>query len=365
MTATPPQAARPTERILPLEGARGIMAWWVVLGHYTHTVNFRQPILENNALAVDVFVILSGFVITLLIIRKREPYLKYIIRRAFRIFPAYLVVLLLSAALLPVFADAMTDVPFQSERNANRLGQVEAALAWFKPHLAVHLPLLQGLVPPSIQADAPFTIVGQAWSISLEWQFYIVAPLIVFLATRRWGWAALVVIVGLLAVTASFMSIGYLGAKVFQFALGIASCFGFVSEGRRRSLAFAVAALTGFGCVAMNGWLQVWPLLIWLGCMLIVMGWRRWPIAARAASVLSSPFLKWVGDRSYSVYLVHMLPIYLGVYVLNATDLSNADYAVALFGIVIVATVVLSVASYTLVERPFIKVGAWLSSKLP
>ncbi|MDO9607223.1 MAG: hypothetical protein Q7J26_01760 [Brevundimonas sp.] len=64
VAANPLTAAPSDERIAPLEGVRGLMAWWVVLGHYAHTVGLTNPILENNALAVDVFVILSGFVIT-------------------------------------------------------------------------------------------------------------------------------------------------------------------------------------------------------------------------------------------------------------------------------------------------------------
>lgn len=44
------------ERIAPLEGIRGIMAWWVVVGHVAHTVGLEIPLISNNALAVDVFI---------------------------------------------------------------------------------------------------------------------------------------------------------------------------------------------------------------------------------------------------------------------------------------------------------------------
>lgn len=271
--------------------------------------------------------------------------------------------LVISAALLPVFADALRDIPFQTDRNASRLLQIEAAQEWFSMHMAVHLPLFQGFVPTAIEPNVPYTIVGQAWSISLEWQFYLVAPLIVALAGKHWGWPTLAVVVALLWWSSGFMSGAYLGSKIFQFAVGIASCIAFVSEGRKRMAAFGVAALAGLGCLATANCLQIWPLLIWLGCMLTVDGWRRWQLAAMAANVLSHPVLKWVGDRSYSVYLVHMLPIYLGAYVLNATELTGTSYAATLLVIVVIGTVALSVASYRL-EQWGIEGGRKVARKL-
>ena len=49
-------------------------------------------------LAVMIFVILSGFVITHLVVEKHEPYGPYLGRRALRIFPIYLFALLLASA---------------------------------------------------------------------------------------------------------------------------------------------------------------------------------------------------------------------------------------------------------------------------
>lgn len=257
----------------------------------------------------------------------------------------------------------MRNIPFQSGRNIARLEQIEAAQSWFSMHLAVHLPLLQGLVPNAIDPTAPFTIVGQAWSISLEWQFYLVAPLVVALAGKKWGLPILAVIVAVLWWSANFMSIAYLGAKQFQFIVGIASCIGFVSHGGGRYRAFGVAILAAFGCLVSQGWLQLLPLTIWLGCMVTVLSWRDWWPASMAAKVLSHPVLKWIGDRSYSTYLVHMLPIYLGAFALNATGIADGSYAAALLVIVVVGTVLLSMASFRL-EKWGITAGRSIARKL-
>lgn len=67
-------------KIGALEGLRGVMAWWVVLGHVSLTLGWKLPLIDRNTLAVDVFIFLSGFVITSLVDRKHEAYRPYIIR---------------------------------------------------------------------------------------------------------------------------------------------------------------------------------------------------------------------------------------------------------------------------------------------
>src|SRR5882757_3598927 len=83
-------------KLSELEGLRAWLAWWVVIGHslveagwsdsYLPTV---AKILLGQVLAVKLFIILSGFVITLLLDRQKQGYRDFITTRAFRIFPLY------------------------------------------------------------------------------------------------------------------------------------------------------------------------------------------------------------------------------------------------------------------------------------
>lgn len=365
MVATqPPTAGAAGERIAPLEGVRGLMAWWVVLGHLSHTLGLELFLISQNTLAVDVFIILSGFVITGLIVKRREAYVPYITRRAFRIFPAYLVVLAISALLLPIYAQAMIDIPFVNDRNASRLEQAQAALSNLPAHLATHIPLLQGLVPNGVLPKAAYTIVGQAWSVSLEWQFYLVAPLIVFGISRRKLWPLLGLgVLGLLALR-PFMSGAYLGGAVFPFGVGIASYYLYSGVGRMKWIAAAAAGVFALGGLALDGVMQIVPLAIWAASLVVIMGAARWRAVKAAHDILSSSVLRYIGDRSYSVYLVHMIPLYLGVSILNGMALSPVTYGVLLLAGMVAGTGVLSEISYRGIERPFIKLGASVAKRM-
>src|SRR6186713_2887882 len=150
-------------KIHSLHGLRGLMAWWVVLGHSFVAVGWHVPLIERNTLAVDVFIMLSGFVISMLIERKAEPYGVYIVRRAFRLFPLYLVALAISAALLPVQLLAWQSL-VANRSNLYRIELVQQALADLPLHLGINLPLAQGLAPKIVGSDIPYAIIGQAWS---------------------------------------------------------------------------------------------------------------------------------------------------------------------------------------------------------
>lgn len=43
-------------------------------------------------------------------------------------------------------------------------------------NILAHIPLIHGLIPPSALPDAAAAFLGRAWSISTEWQFYLIAP---------------------------------------------------------------------------------------------------------------------------------------------------------------------------------------------
>ena len=86
-----------------LEGVRGLMCLWVILSHTVTMAGIHVykntgigKLLANGGIAVDVFVILSGFVICLILNKKKEAYAPYLARRALRIFPIYLLCLFIS-----------------------------------------------------------------------------------------------------------------------------------------------------------------------------------------------------------------------------------------------------------------------------
>src|SRR5262245_32686612 len=79
-------------RYSAIEGFRGWLAWMVVLAHVTEVVDAQgvwHIFGELGHPAVLMFVIVSGFVITHLVIEKPEPYPSFVLRRFMRLFPLF------------------------------------------------------------------------------------------------------------------------------------------------------------------------------------------------------------------------------------------------------------------------------------
>ena len=139
---------RTTERIWLLEALRGFLSWWVVLDHVRAILPYSYPNRLESLMwgghAVNVFVILSGFVITLLVVSKREKYRTFIIRRFFRLWPIFIVCLI-----------AMAFAPQQSSAQ----GKPIAILA--------NVFMIHGTIPENI-CEGINSLLGPSWSISLE-----------------------------------------------------------------------------------------------------------------------------------------------------------------------------------------------------
>lgn len=342
-----------TSRIQSFHGLRGIMAWWVVAGHVSLALAWKLPLIDRNTLAVDVFILLSGFVIAMLIDRKDEAYPAYIVRRAFRLFPLYLPVLAISTLLLGVQAEAWASLP-PTDANLNRMALAEQAIKALPSHLFIHVPLLQGLVPLSFADNPAYTIVGQAWSISLEWQFYLVAPFLVGAMLRQRWLVAAAIVGGLLALAPLFTG-AFLGAKILLFAIGIAT---HVSTKPGASGASAVIGLIcALGAIAVDGFAQLIPLLLWAAVVFS----SRQPTKSvfhLPARLLGARIPSHMGDISYSIYLLHMIPLYGIAYLCAAFGLAGMPAQVAIAVGTIVLTYLGSLATYAAIEKPGIAAGA-------
>lgn len=182
-----------------IEGLRAWMAWWVVLGHALQlagTPAWLNGFMAKNLLkadvAVHVFVILSGFVITHLLLSRTEPYSTYITRRFFRLAPVYFACCLFALAIAVFYREAYIELPYAETRDmrAEREALTQEHFGW---HALAHLTMLHGAVPQSILRFAGTSILAPAWSLSLEWQFYLVAPFLLSLASRGLAWTIAVV----------------------------------------------------------------------------------------------------------------------------------------------------------------------------
>lgn len=321
------------EKYIPeLEGLRAILAWWVVIGHaanfsgYTGagpTLWWMQVILRTGV-PVHVFIILSGFVIFYMLDRGRAQSFRAFMRgRVFRIYPVYLVCLLAALALQPLLQPPLLQAPWldaaQRAAHAARL-QAVAESQW--RHIGLHLTLLHGVVPDQWLPYSGQALLGPAWSLSLEWQFYLIAPALLLL-WRRSLWCAAAVAAAILLLKAvlargglTFSFGAFLPVRFEYFLLGIATYFTFkrsapvfrwtpwLQLGAGIGAAFAVMIFTGglrehFFAVA------VWLLAV--GAVLARQ--RDWSWARPLARLLDSRPARYLGRISYPTYLVHVIVI--------------------------------------------------------
>lgn len=372
---TAPQPAHTAGTITEFEGLRGLLACWVMLGHWATSITLSlRPLRQNlwDVQAVDVFIILSGFVITLLLHRAPTDYRRYITRRWFRIAPVFLTVLLVAAWLLP-FTSAILEQAPVGEMIAVRQGIIAETQTHFWSDLFWHLPMLHGLVPLADRHYAAYAFVGQAWSISLEWQFYLLAP--VFLALIRRcrqspaAAVALVALVGGLMAIGDYFSPAFLGNKLPLFALGAGS-YALWDYYATRALPFSLALLRTLSgtlillCLVSRQDALLGPAL-WLAVMHCLLLARKAPttLEAKLTALLRSRPLQLLGSVSYTLYLTHFLVLLSGLWLLQTWGDQPWLFSCALLAYLLPVSLMVAWGTSKWIERPMMALGRRLTQR--
>ena len=188
-----------------IDGLRAYLAWVVVAAHVTWYTGLteRTPALGIvNRLAdnaVILFIIISGFVITHLLLTRREGYLVYLDRRILRLFPSYLVCLAFGTFTTFLYFNAFAGHPWgdltpHMREMSDQIASLEGRGLFY--HLLAHVWLLNGIIPDSVLYQAQMMFLAPAWSLSLEWQFYLIAPLAVAAMSFAGGRIAACIVAG-------------------------------------------------------------------------------------------------------------------------------------------------------------------------
>jgi peptidoglycan/LPS O-acetylase OafA/YrhL len=371
-------AARPARLELRfLDGLRALAALYVVLHHAyckpgvdgAVSMPWWSNWLFYGNFAVDVFIVLSGFLLALPVAtsagRTLEGGLKrYFQRRARRILPPYYAALVLSCLLL--LGGALL---------ASRVGGGERDLAKHLSagSLGTHLLLIHNVFPAWHKViNAPL------WSVATEWQIYFVFALVLIPLWRRAGIA--VALAAGLALGIVPRLFGWEWADAAQtwqlglFCLGMvtANVFARWREAGRdmeaRGLWGWVAALLAAGiCLTVSfqpRWYEPWGWCFDLavGAMTACIILFCAPVAVRPElarrpailRVMESGWAQGVGRFSYSLYLTHS-PLLAFVWVLVRK--LNLPLGPALLVLLALGTVVSLVAAYLFYlafERPFL-----------
>lgn len=316
--------------IKSLTGLRGVAALWVAWHHICREPGFEapfaQPLLLRGYLAVDLFFVLSGFVLSLAYAdwflngASIRGVLAFMARRLARIWPLHAAVLL---ALLAVY-HAVGGLPLPALLVGANLGLVQA---W----------------------GFGASLNPSSWSLSTELAAYLLFPLLVpaVLRSSRNPWAACLAGAGLLALavalaaTATIKRYGPLDIPDDWSLAPLLRCLGGFVIGMtsyRLSRVPAVGALlsrpgaAGAACAGLLAAvaagvadLLLYPLLPLLVAALATS-------RGQVARVLSAPPLHWLGVVSYALYLVHFPLLQIAIGGLTPSSVAAAALFVLMLG---------------------------------
>jgi peptidoglycan/LPS O-acetylase OafA/YrhL len=297
---------------------------------------------------VDVFFVISGFLITGIIAReldqKRFSLLGFYSRRIRRIFPALIVVL--SATLVLGWLWMLPSAYAQ-------LGSDAFASAAFFANIAL---LLQSGYFDIESAKKPLL---HLWSLGIEEQFYLAWPLLLMLAARlRLSMVAMASVLGIASFVLNVAMIGpdpvatfYLPfTRAFELLAGAVLVRGWsrIDQGYTASdwRAWIGIALIVISTAVLDphrafpGW---WALLPVVGTALLLSAPKAWLCRV----VLASPPLVWIGLISYPLYLWHWpLLVFSGHIKFAPLSLPERE-------LILPASALLAWATYQFVEKPF------------
>ncbi|HZO47249.1 MAG TPA: acyltransferase [Xanthobacteraceae bacterium] len=234
-------------RITTLDGLRGLAAIMVVVSHYFAELPGGISALMFGWIGVDIFFVLSGFLIGKLILERQHHsnfFTVFYVRRTFRIIPAYVVTVVALFVLIdrlpPEWADADTSFPLWS-----------------------YLLFVQNFFMASTGSVGAHWL-APTWTLAVEEHFYLVIPAIIVFTPRRW-------LTRVLIATA-------IAAVLFRVAISYSDLSALASlvmlPGRADTLICGLLAAIAFKSGTIN-WVRLIPAL------------RIFPIAALVAAILT------------------------------------------------------------------------------
>ena len=346
-----------TGRFDYLDGIRAVAIAAVLCLHW---LSWYTPLFHGGAVGVDVFFVLSGFIITTMLWRTPDAttwpaaWGSFLRRRVLRLYPALVGLVVGGAVLYAVVPWAPDDPSDVVRRGAIVLVQGSAVWA-AERHGSLWLPGLQ-----------PF---GQTWSLAVEWYFYLVWPAVVLLGRAR-GWTAAGLHRGCLAVAAAAYLLALpLGTHLFYFGpvarsaellVGAALALRFLARGyptRPARLgpvasAAALAALALYTLVGPDGNSPAYRLVgvpVAVGATVLLIHTGYADRAGRVQRLLSHRWVAAVGRSSYSLYLWHIVPFLL------LADAPGGVPKPVLGLAAVAAAIALTALSHRLLERPFLR----------
>jgi len=296
--------------------------------------------------AVNLFFVLSGFLITYLLLKEQSEtgtvsVRQFYVRRILRIWPLYYLIALIGFGVLPIL-----------------LGPTYAL--WSPPALKVVLTvfLLANLA-------SPLGPLQHLWSIGLEEQFYLAWPWVVrrphsFL---RVVGGILILKVVLAPVVEMFNSDAitqlFLGLRFECMSIGALGAYVYFRKLAWLKLVYSplaqVMALVGVVALALVD-VKLTEVMILLTSIVFIVLILNMATNERSWLTLENPVLNKLGQMSYGIYMYHYPLLYVVIFVLRSLGVQEGGaYSLILYATTICGTLVLATVSYRWFETPFLQ----------
>ncbi len=280
-----------------LDGVRALTALYVFVSHaydcqwsQRDTNPLTLLLFHSGYLAVDIFIVLSGFCLGLQA-HKQQSFWQYLSRRSRRILPPYYAAL--TVCLLLILA------------NAKLKGiDLQVPLATLVPNL---------LMVKELYPDHWLTEMAPFWTIGIEYRCYFILPALAW-CQRRYGLVGLLAsTIGFYALAATILALFHLPAGytwlILLFGLGVAASQALERQLPIRAIVLALASILA---VLLHGWdwfslttpqkMAVDVLFGAIAAFCLLSMAQRENLVTR---LLAARWLGWLATWSYSLYLLH------------------------------------------------------------
>ncbi|CAK7018984.1 acyltransferase family protein [Saezia sanguinis] len=284
-----------------IDGLRAVAVLLVLLCH-------MQLGAPGGFIGVDVFFVISGFLITSIVVggmtQGKFSFWNFYGRRFVRLYPALIVVTLLTLLAGILLTDPVT---LENLSRSGRYAITSTSNIFFRDHLGYFAIAAQ---------KQPFL---HTWSLGVEWQFYLVWPVIIWLVlkfSKKMAWlVAVLALITIGSIAASQWAISHdpKGAYYLMhfraFELGIGALLVFIYEKQASMLTSVSLMIAGMAAIICSAFFYspatpfpgVAALLPCLGAAACIYGGKGFV----AGNILRCAPVVYIGKISYSVYLVH------------------------------------------------------------
>lgn len=353
-----------------INGLRFLAALAVIITHvellkeiYGFKNSWKHPLIFNlGGLGVYFFFVLSGFLITYLLLAEKEKDGKinikqFYIRRILRIWPLYYFIVLLGFVVLPYF-------------NAIQISYLQGDFKnYFYSNLILYLAILPNLAF-SVFSAVPH--IGQAWSIGVEEQFYLIWPLIIS-KTKNIIKTLVLIVVALILIKLMVLGLGYyfreakwyiplkrfVAMSKFE-CMAIGGIGAYLLFSDKSFIRFAYHKITLLGSLVIivlllyftPDQLQDGIHLVYSIIFLIII-----LHLSKNSKLLENKIFNYLGKISYGIYMYHFMVIPATLVFIKKCFSENSGLMIniSIYTLVLAITILISGISYHFIESPFIR----------